>query len=211
MVHRHRCPKRSAGFDICYVFLAILLAHSAVCKAKEKGRQWTIYLAQDKHLDYNWCGSTTEIELRMAALLDYFLDAASRNETCWNLDGTLWDEVYRRHRGETGSARLHDAIRRGRIGYAGNYAVLLWGILDTETAIRACYGAIPIEKSTGVSARTALVMENPGMTWGIANILTDCGFDFLGRGIYRLRAESYHQQRDPYPLFWWKAPNGKRI
>jgi hypothetical protein len=168
-------------------------------------------LAQDKHLDYNWCGSTTEIELRMAALLDYFVDAAERNKACWNLDGTLWDEVYRRHHGEVGSARLHDAIRRHRVGYAGNYAVLLWGILDTETAIRACYGAIPIEKSTGVPARTALVMENPGMTWGIANILTDCGFDFLGRGIYRLRAESYHHHRDPYPLFWWKAPNGKRI
>jgi len=28
----------------------------------------------------------------MAALLDYYLDAAERNEVCWNLDGTLWDE-----------------------------------------------------------------------------------------------------------------------
>ena len=81
---------------------------------------------------------------------------------------------------------LHDAIRKGRIGYAGNYAVLLWGIFDTETAIRACYGAIPIEKSTNVPARTALIMENPGMTWGIANILTDSGFDFLARGICHL-------------------------
>ena len=101
----------------------------------------------------------------MVGLMDYFVDAAERDEACWNLDGTLWGEVYRRHRGKAGSARLHDMIRRGRIGYAGNYAVLLWGILDTETAIRACYGAIPIEKSTGVRARTALVMENPGMRW----------------------------------------------
>ena len=203
--------KRSAAFCLCQVCLGLLLAFSVVCQATEKDRQWTVYLAQDKHLDYNWCGSTTEIELRMATLLDYYLDAAERNEFCWNLDGTLWDQVYRRHRGQAGSARLHDTIRRGRIGYVGNYAVLLWGILDTETAIRACYGAIPIETSTGVPARTALVMENPGMTWGIANILTDSGFDFLGRGIYRLRAESYNHKRDPYPLFWWKAPNGKRI
>jgi hypothetical protein len=54
-------------------------------------------------------------------------------------------------------------------------------------------------------------MENPAMTWGIANILTDCGFDFLARGIYRLRAESYHHKRVPYPLFWWKAPSGKQV
>ena len=204
-------PNGFAAVFRCHVWLGLWLAFSVVCHAAENDRQWTVYLAQDKHLDYNWCGSTTEIELRMAALLDYFLDATERNEARWNLDGTLWDEVYRRHRGEAGRARLRDAIGRGRIGYAGNYGVLLWGILDTETAIRACYGAIPIEKSTRVSARTALVMENPGMTWGIANILTDCGFDFLGRGIYRLRAESYHHHRDPYPLFWWKAPNGKRI
>jgi len=211
MADKHMFSERSVTVTLCCVWLGILLGRSAICQATERDRQWTVYLAQDKHLDYNWCGSTTEIELRMAALLDYFLDAAERNEACWNLDGTLWDEVYRRHRGQAGSARLHNMIRRGRIGYAGNYAVLLWGILDTETAIRACYGAIPIEKSTGVLARTALVMENAGMTWGIANIFTDCGFDFLGRGIYPLRAESYHHQRDSYPLFWWKAPNGKRI
>jgi len=211
MVGDNTYSKRSLAVSIFPIYLGLLLVFAVVCQATERGRQWTVYLAQDKHLDYNWCGSTSEIELRMAALLDYYLDAAERNETCWNLDGTLWDEVYRRHRGQAGSARLHNIIRKGRIGYAGNYAVLLWGIMDTETAIRACYGAIPIEKSTGVPARTALVMENPGMTWGIANILTDCGFDFLGRGIYRLRAESYNHHRDRYPLFWWKAPNGKRI
>jgi len=195
-----------------YLFwFGLYLVLAVTCQAVERSSKWTVYLAQDKHLDYNWCGSTTEIELRMAALLDYFLDAAEQNKVCWNLDGTLWDEVYERHRGQAGRARLHEAIRNGRIGYAGNYAVLLWGILDTETAIRACYGAVPIERATGIPARTALVMENPGMTWGIANILTGCGFDFLGRGIYRLRAESYHHFREPYPLFWWEAPNGKRI
>ena len=196
-------------FNLLWFVLYFALATS--CNAVERGSKWTVYLAQDKHLDYNWCGSTTEIELRMAALLDYFLDAAEEDKVRWNLDGTLWDEVYFRHRGPSGRARLHEAIRNSRIGYAGNYAVLLWGILDTETAIRACYGAVPIEQTTGIPARTALVMENPGMTWGIANILTDCGFDFLGRGIYRLRAESYHHLRDPYPLFWWEAPNGKRL
>jgi len=211
MTDKSTDSKRSLLVRIFQLCFGLLLAFTVVCQATETDRQWTVYLAQDKHLDYNWCGSTTEIELRMAALLDYFLDAAERNQLCWNLDGTLWDEVYRRHRGQAGNARLHEAIRTGRIGYAGNYAVLLWGILDTETAIRACYGAIPIEKSTGVPVRTALVMENPGMTWGIANILTDCGFDFLGRGIYKLRAESYNYKRDPYPLFWWKAPNGKCI
>jgi hypothetical protein len=181
------------------------------CRAAEEERTWTIYLAQDKHLDYNWCGSTTEIELRMASLVDYYLDQAEKGEGKWNLDGTIWADVYRRHRGDAGLDRLYRAVRDRRFGYAGNYSVLLWGLLSTETAIRACYGAGRIERATGVPARTALVMENPGLTWGAANILSECGFGYVGRGIYWLRAESYQRQREPYPLFWWRAPNGKRV
>ena len=173
--------RRTSQF--CVTLLIACSAVSVPCLGQASDRQWTIYIAQDKHLDYNWCGSTTEIELRMAALLDYYLDLAEQNRVCWNLDGTIWDEVYERHRGPAGEARLHEAIHQGRIGYAGNYAVLLWGILDTETAIRACYGAASLEQATGTRARTALVMENPTIPWGVANILTECGLDFLGRGL----------------------------
>lgn len=206
-----RLIQSSCSFILLCFLLPVTSLLPRTVQGAERQPEWTVYLAQDKHLDYNWCGSTTEIELRMAALLDYYLNAAQDQNVRWNLDCTLWDEVYRRHRGDAGAARLHEAIREGRIGYAGNYAVLLWGILDTETAIRACYGAIPMERATGVEARTALIMENPALTWGAANVLSECGFDFLGRGIYTLRAESYNRRREPAPLFWWEAPNGRRI
>lgn len=199
-------------------FLAMAVMFTASCatgatalSAAEPERTWTIYIAQDKHLDYNWCGTTTEIELRMAALVDFYLGQAEQKRGRWNLDGTLWADVYHRHRGDEGLARLHRAIREGRFGCGGNQSVLLWGILDTETAIRAGYGSIPIERATGQSVNTALVMENPSMTWGVANVLSECGFDYVGRGIYSLRADSYIRDRDPYPLFWWKAPNGRRL
>ncbi len=202
---------RPTGSLPCLIAWFLCLAASVPCLGAEDGRRWTVYLAQDKHLDYGWCGSTTEIELRMATLLDYYLDLAERDRTRWNLDGTIWDEVYGRHRGQTGSERLHKAIRDGRIGYVGNYAVLLWGILDTETAIRASLAAASIERSTGVRTRTSLVMENSAIPWGVANILTECGLEFLGRGVYNLRAESYLGRREALPLVWWQAPNGKRI
>jgi len=76
MIDESTYSKRSAAFCLCHVWLGLLLAFTVICQAAERDRQWTVYLAQDKHLDYNWCGSTTEIELRMAALLDYYLDAA---------------------------------------------------------------------------------------------------------------------------------------
>ncbi len=174
-------------------------------------RRWTIYLAQDKHLDYNWCGTPVEVEARMAALLDYYLEQTARAGSRWNLDSTIWLDVYRRQRGEAGAQRLLDAIREGRIGYAANDAVLLWGLMSTELAIRACYGSAVIEQSTQTRNKTALIMENPGLIWGAANVLTECGFCYLGRGILDLRAKTYIGQRDRYPLFWWRAPNGRRI
>ncbi len=203
--------EESGGRRRCLISWFLCLVPWTSCLGDGSGRHWTVYLAQDKHLDYGWCGSATEIELRMATLLDYYLDLAEQDRACWNLDGTIWDEVYGRHRGQACSERLHRAIRDGRIGYAGNYAVLLWGILDTETAIRAALASASIERSTGVRTRTALVMENSAIPWGVANVLTECGFDFLGRGVYDLRAESYLGRREPLPLAWWEAPNGKRI
>jgi len=147
-------------------FAASSVIGAAGTHAQKPERKWTIYIAQAKHLDYNWCGTTTEVELRMAALMDFYLDQAEHEAGRWNLDGAIWADVYRRHRGEEGLARLHRAIRDGWIGYGGNHSVLLWGILDTETAIRASYGGIGIENASG-------------------------------------------QRADP--LFWWKAPDGKRL
>jgi hypothetical protein len=179
--------------------------------AMDTGRKWTIYLAQDKHLDYNWCGSTSEIEARMAALVDYYLDQVELMGSRWNLDGTIWLDVYRRQRGEAGAGRLLDAIRRGHIGYGANQAVLLWGMLSAELGIRACYGSLSIEQTTRTPNQTVLVMENAGLPWSVASVLTECGFLYLGRGIYDLRAKSYVHQREPYPLFWWIAPDGRRL
>jgi len=202
---------RSVGRPSCWIAWLLCLLLWSPCWGTEGGRRWTLYLAQDKHLDYGWCGSTTEVELRMATLLDYYLDLAEQGRARWNLDGTIWDEVYGRHRGQPGSERLHRAIRDGRVGHVGNYAVLLWGILDTETAIRAALASADLERVTGRRTRTALAMENSTIPWGVANVLTECGFDFLGRGVYNLRAESYLGRREPLPLVWWQAPNGKRI
>jgi hypothetical protein len=174
-------------------------------------RSWTIYIAQDKHLDYDWCGTESEIETRMAGLVDGYLDLVAAGRSRWNLDCTLWVEAYRRQRGDTGAERLLNAIRDGRIGYGTQYNVMLWGLMGPELAIRALAGGREIEEATGHPAHTALIMENAGMPWGVAQVLADSGIHYVARGIYDLRGESYVSQRAPYPLFWWIAPDGSRL
>ncbi len=174
-------------------------------------RSWTIYLAQDKHLDYGWCGTETEVESRMAALVDGYLALAEAGRARWNLDCSLWLDAYRRQRGDQGAARLLNAIGQGLIGYGGQYNVMLWGLMGPELAVRALRGGREIESATGRPATVALVMENAGMPWGVANILAACGVRRLARGIFGLRAESYLHERAPYPLFWWVAPDGSRL
>jgi hypothetical protein len=174
-------------------------------------RKWTIYIAQDKHLDYNWCGTHAEIETRMASLLDYYLVLAERGGHKWNIDCTLWLEVYRRQRGEEGARQLLEAIKRGSFGYGASYSVLLWGIMSTELSLRGLYHSAAIREQTGTRNETVLIMENRGLPWGLASLLADAGFKHLARGTYPLRAESYDGGRTPLPLFRWKAQNGKEI
>jgi hypothetical protein len=174
-------------------------------------RSWTVYIAQDKHLDYDWCGTESEIETRMAGLMDGYLDLVEEDRSRWNLDCTLWVEAYRRQRGDAGVERLLNAIRDGRIGYGAQYNVMLWGLMGPELAIRALAGGRDIEEAAGRPAHTALIMENAGMPWGVAQVLADCGIRHVARGIYDLRGESYVPQRAPYPLFWWIAPDGSRL
>ena len=174
-------------------------------------RRWTIYLTQDKHLDYNWCGSPAEIELRMVALVDYFLEQAERRRGRWNLDCTLWLDVYRRHRGEEGERRLIEAIRSGSVGYGAAALVLLWGLLGTELSIHALAGGRRIEEASGRPSHTALLMESWGLQWGVASLLAECGVENVARGTYPLRAEEYHGRRSPLPLFLWEAANGRRL
>ncbi len=174
-------------------------------------RSWTIYIAQDKHLDYDWCGAETEIEPRMAALVDGYLDLVEAGRARWNLDCALWLEVYRRQRGEAGAARLLGAIRQGWVGYGAQVNVALWGLMGPDLAARALAAGREIEQATGRAAHTALIMENAGMSWGVAQALADGGVRYVARGVYDLRAESYIAQRAPYPLYWWVAPDGRRL
>ena len=113
--------------------------------------------------------------------------------------------------GEEGKKRLLAAVRAGRIGYVANRSVLLWGLLSAELAIRACCGSVPIQRSTRTPNKTALIMENPGLSWSAAAVLSACRLPFMGRGIYDLRADTYIHGRPPHPLFWWQAPDGRRI
>ena len=174
-------------------------------------RAWTVYIAPDKHLDYNWCGTHAEIETRMAQLLDFHLGLAERRGRKWNIDSTLWLDVYRRQRGEKGAKRLLEAIKKGSIGYGASYSVLLWGIMGTELAFRALYNSAAIQEQTGTANETALIMENRGLPWGVAEILAGAGFKYVARGTLPLRAESYDGKRLPYPLFWWISPSGRRL
>ena len=126
---------KSAGHWARAIFLPLLAVASTrgdettpPAAGDKTGRNWTIFLAQDKHLDYGWCGSTTEIELRMIALTDYYLGLVEQTDARWNLDGTIWLEVYRRHRGDEGtrgcsrpSRKVASAMPATAQYYSGGY------------------------------------------------------------------------------------------
>ena len=73
-VNGHRLIERFLAATL--TFAASFVIGTVGAHAQAPDREWTIYIAQAKHLDYNWCGTTTEVELRMAALVDFYLEQA---------------------------------------------------------------------------------------------------------------------------------------
>jgi len=46
------------------LFVGQWILSADVCEATQQCRQWTVYLAQDKDLDYNWCRSMSAAAIR---------------------------------------------------------------------------------------------------------------------------------------------------
>ena len=53
-------------------------------------RPWTIYIAQDKHLDFGWIHPVEKVIERINMLSDYALDHLER----WNFELSIWVEGY---------------------------------------------------------------------------------------------------------------------
>jgi hypothetical protein len=173
-------------------------------------RHWTIYIAQDKHLDYGWIHPVEQVVERMNLLTDYHLDAAERVGLRWNLGNSIWVEEYLRARPSARRERLLTALRSGEFEVAALWLVPFPGVPGTEEILRGLQAARELERAYGIPVRTASLQEVPSLPWGYATILAGANVPYAVKGAYDLR-NPHLRERDPYPLAAWEGPDGSRV
>ncbi len=173
-------------------------------------RHWTLYVAQDKHLDYGWIHPVEKVAERMNALLDYHLDAAERMGLRWNLDTSVWVEEFLRARPSARAERLLAALRAGRFEVGALWLVPFPGLMDTEEWLRSLYYARHLEEAYGIPVRTVSLQEAPSAPWGVATILAGAGLTRVVKGAYDLR-NPHLREREAAPLSAWEGPDGSRV
>ena len=173
-------------------------------------RLWTIYVAQDKHLDYGWIHPVEKVVERMNTLIDYHLDAAHRLGLRWNLDTSIWVDEFLRSRPSTRAEQLLSALRSGDFEAGAFWLVPLAGLMGSEELLQSLTYARHLHETFGIPVRTASLQEVPSLPWGLATILAGAGFSYIVKGAYNLRNPHLHE-RDPLPLAFWEGPDGGRV
>jgi len=173
-------------------------------------RPWTIYIAQDKHLDYGWIHPVEGVVERINDLTDYYVDLAESQGAHWNFDSSVWLEEYMQARPQRRVEQLLRLLRSGQFEVGAMYLVLFTGMLTTEELVRSLYFGRHLEREYGIPITTVLPQEIPSITWGMASILAGAGVPYVVKGAYDLR-NSNVRQRDPIPMYYWEGPDGGRV
>ena len=173
-------------------------------------RPWTIYIAQDKHLDFGWIHPVEGVLERINRLTDFALQEAHRAGFHWNFDTSIWFEEYLKARPSEAANALVEALRSGQFEMAAFNLVPFPGYMSMEEILQSLIPAQRISDTYGIAVRTASLQEVPSLPWGMISILARAGIPYLVKGAYNLR-NPHLKERQAFPLGWWEGPDGQRM
>lgn len=196
-------------------FLALLLCSAlAVGSAaqtpdKKWSRDWKIYVITHTHADIGYTDLIPEVDRVWAQGMDMAADAAQKGLK-WTLEGSLLFDAYARQRKPEKVQQLVDLVRKGSIEIASLYTNIEQENAGPEELIRASYYANEtLRRQYGIEAKTAMLSDITGLTWGLPRALAGTGTRYLlfGPGAYK---ELLGESKLPH-LFWFKSPDGSRV
>ena len=141
--------------------------------------------------------------------LDQALRAVERGFR-WTLEASIFFQAYRELRDPGRVRALAQAVRAGHVELCATYANLEYEQIDGEEMTRVCALANRVlADEFGIRARTAILSDMPGMTWGLPQVLAASGVDYLmfWRGAYK--DNLYHAEVPP--IFRWESPDGTGV
>ena len=171
-------------------------------------RPFSIFIAQDKHLDYGWKHKEHELDFRMNDIIDFYLGEYQNRGRKYNFDCLLWLEQYLSSHTEAESNLLMQAIAENGMSVGAFTVIPMTGIMSGEELAAAMRKAKSFANTHQIPIEVAI--PNECMTWGLASCLSNSGIPYLARGAYDL-ANPHIKKRDRIPLFYWEGPDGTKV
>ena len=172
-----------------WLFLCAALAMGTAAPASDKkwSRDWKIYVITHTHADIGYTDLIPEVERVWAQGMDMAISAGEKGLK-WTLEGSLLFDVYARQRKPEKVRQLVDLVRKGSIEIASLYTNIEQENAGPEELIRASYyDNETLRRQYGIEAKTAMLSDITGLTWGLPRALSGTGTRYLlfGPGAYK--------------------------
>ncbi len=192
-------------------------------------RRWVVHVVQTSHHDVGYTDLASTVLQQHDRWLDQALDYAAQAdsfpedaqfriviEQAWSLDHFL-------KRASPGrAAKMLELLRQGRFELAALFGNLTSELCGHETLVRALSHSLRLQRLHGIPLTSAEHNDIPGMSWGLARLLSDAGIKIFipGLPLYynwgNLGMQSFWDQQaifghDGPGAFWWQAPSGKKL
>ena len=171
--------------------------------------RFTFFVSHTCHADHGYTDRLDAVRAGWADGLDQALQAVERGFR-WTLEASIFFQAYRELRDAGRVRALAQAVRDGHVELCATYANLEYEQIDGEEMTRVCSLANRVlADDFGIRARTAILSDMPGITWGLPQVLAGSGVDYLmfWRGAYK--DNMYHAQVPP--IFRWESPDGSGV
>jgi hypothetical protein len=194
-------------------------------------RHWKVHLVNLSHHDAGYtnlpslaiAGQHQSLlrYLELARAADAYPDAAQQRivvEQCWSID------YFMSHGTEAEVAEMLARIRSGHVELTALFGNMATELCGHESLIRTLYHGARLARRSGVPIVSAQHCDNPGIVWGLSEILAGAGIEFLDCAFTYFdswergadRPDFWDQQavfgtRDIPGAFWWETPSGRRL
>jgi len=192
-------------------------------------RRWLIYLVQYSHHDLGYTDMPQNVLNEYVDFYDSIIRYCEETDD-WSEEvkfryqvEQLWSFLhYIKTQPRVKVEKLINLVRDGRIGISALLANEVSGLCGHEEIIRLIYPASRLRKAYGFSVEVAELNDVPGLSWGLATVLSGAGVKviapLLPRWYYGRYAPFWDESKivaempPSFPAaFWWRSLNGDKI
>lgn len=195
----------------------------------KKPKHYTVYLNHLSHHDPGYTDLMSHVFLRHYRWIDQVLDEMDKRdhypedarlritiEQFWSLD------YYLKHAPAERTDKLIQRVKRGDIELTALFGNMITEQLGHEESYQILYDAAAFAKKCGVTLKTAMHNDVPGISWGMCRCLCDCKIPYLNAAFppyydwgYENLVSFWDSQaaygyKGPGACFWC-SPNGEKV